>query len=94
MQSNDAGCFQTFRDPTGPLHIENGRVFRTISPPYTEVILGFVRSDVGATWVASGRLVSTAVKSWHEDGSVLLEHRRIPFPFYPWEWTPGQWGAA
>ena len=80
MQRNDAGCFHTFRDPAGPLHIENGRVLRTVSPSYTEVILGFVRSAVGARWVASGRLVSTAVKSWHKDGSVLLEHGRIPFP--------------
>jgi SAM-dependent methyltransferase len=94
MRRNDAGCFQTFRDPAGPLHIENGRVFRTVSQPYAGAILGFIRSDVGTRWVASGRLVSTTIKSWQEDGAVLLEHGRIPFPSYPWEWTPGQWGAA
>jgi SAM-dependent methyltransferase len=32
--------------------------------------------------------------SAEEDQALLLEHPRVFFPSYPWEWTPGQWFAA
>ena len=34
------------------------------------------------------------VLSAEEDQPLLLEHPRVFFPSYPWEWTPGQWVAA
>jgi SAM-dependent methyltransferase len=60
------------------------------------VILKFIRSEVGKQWVESGRLVSTKVLPQRvtADAPVLLEHPRIFFPSYPWEWAPGQWAAA
>jgi SAM-dependent methyltransferase len=39
-------------------------------------------------------MVGTEVREQRTDGSLLLEHERIFFPSYPWEWTPGQWHAA
>ena len=42
----------------------------------------------------SGRMVSTIIAGREADGSLLLEHERIEYPTYPWEWTPGQWAAA
>jgi SAM-dependent methyltransferase len=90
----DTERFQTFRDPAGSLYIENGRVLRTIRHQYVDVISSFLRSEVCERWIASRRLVSTEVISRQEDGSVLLEHKRVSFPSYPWEWTPAQWGAA
>jgi 2-polyprenyl-3-methyl-5-hydroxy-6-metoxy-1,4-benzoquinol methylase len=41
-----------------------------------------------------GRMVPTVVLQAEPGQPVLLEHERIPFPSYPWEWTPGQWKHA
>jgi hypothetical protein len=40
------------------------------------------------------RLVPTQVIASEPDGLTLLEHERIDFPSYPWEWAPGEWIAA
>lgn len=37
-------------------------------------------------------MVPTVVLS--SEPELELEHERIVFPSYPWEWTPGQWVAA
>jgi SAM-dependent methyltransferase len=39
-------------------------------------------------------MVRTELREQRTDGSLLLEHERIFFPSYPWEWTPGQWRGA
>lgn len=42
----------------------------------------------------AGRLVLTRIASSQPDSPLLLEHERIFFPSYPWEWAPGQWLCA
>jgi len=37
------------------------------------------------------RLVSTEVLASELGQPALLEHERLFFPSYPWEWAPGQW---
>lgn len=39
-------------------------------------------------------MVPTRVIASEQDSVTLLEHDRIEFPSYPWEWAPGQWIAA
>ena len=39
-------------------------------------------------------MVATTVSAVEPDGTLCLQHERIEFPSYPWEWTPGQWAAA
>jgi hypothetical protein len=41
-----------------------------------------------------GRMVPTRVLRAKSGQAALLEHERIVFPSYPWEWTPGQWVQA
>jgi SAM-dependent methyltransferase len=88
----------TFRDPAGSLRMEGERVLRTIRPECAKAALEFVHSGLAHRWMAEGRLVGTSVLEevhGEEHGvSLLLEHERIAFPSYPWEWTPGQWSAA
>lgn len=44
---------------------------------------------------SKGRLIATTVSEGQDrNGELLLEHPRIFFPSYPWEWTPGAWVAA
>jgi SAM-dependent methyltransferase len=85
----------TFRDPAGSLRIEKDRVLRVLHGDYADSVLGFVRSATGEAWADSGRLVRTTILPETEaDGGRIVEHPRIFFPSYPWEWTPGQWIAA
>ena len=84
----------TFRDPAGSLRIDDDRVLRTVHAEYAEDCLNFLGSELAQSWIASGRLVGTRVLSSSPGEELELEHQRVFFPSYPWEWTPGQWIAA
>ena len=40
------------------------------------------------------RLIPTSIHSTQANGSLVLQHEKIPFPSYPWEWSPRQWISA
>jgi len=84
----------TFRDPAGSLRIHGEQVLRTIHPHYAAESLRFLQSDLARRWTEQGHLVASQVVSAEADQPLLLEHPRVFFPSYPWEWTPGQWVAA
>jgi hypothetical protein len=84
----------TFRDPAGTLRIQGEHVLRTVNPRYAAESLRFLQSDLARRWMDQGHLVASEVLSAEEDQPLLLEHPRVFFPSYPWEWTPGQWIAA
>ncbi|HEY3990639.1 MAG TPA: methyltransferase domain-containing protein [Acidobacteriaceae bacterium] len=84
----------TFRDPAGSLYFEETRVFRHVRPAFVAEAESFLASALAKKWMDSGRMVSTTIAGRDSDGSLLLEHERIDYPSYPWEWTPGQWAAA
>jgi len=89
-----SAALTTFRDPAGSLTIEGERVFRTVRPEFADDCLHFLNSETAQAWVAAGKLVETRVLN-HASGEPLdLEHQRVFFPSYPWEWTPGQWISA
>lgn len=95
MAASSPAAMETFRDPWGSLRIENGRVLRKVKRDLAGPALAFLRSELAEKWVASGRLVSTTIVDEHiATQEMLLEHPRIFFTTYPWEWTPGQWVAA
>src|SRR5271154_5346336 len=86
---------ETFRDPAGSLRVEGDRVRRRVRPEYARAALDFLESDLAQEWVAQGRLIATrAATGNNRNGELLLEHPRVFFPTYPWEWTPGAWFAA
>ena len=84
----------TFRDPAGSLCIRGEQVLRTVDPRYADECLRFLQSDLAQRWTADGHLIATDVLASGENQPLLLEHPRVFFPSYPWEWTPGQWVAA
>lgn len=84
---------ETFRDPAGSLHISGDRVLRRVRPNQAEAALEFLQSDLAQAWVAQGRLIETRFLP-ALDGELALEHPRVFFPSYPWEWTPAAWMAA
>jgi SAM-dependent methyltransferase len=83
----------TFRDPAGSLRMAGDRVLREVHRGHAEAALRFLQSPMAQDWVAQGRLIETRIL--HEDSNALtLEHPRVLFPSYPWEWTPSAWIAA
>jgi SAM-dependent methyltransferase len=84
----------TFRDPAGSLYFDEAKVLRHVRPAFVAEAESFLDSALARKWMQSGRMVSTVIAARESDGSLLLEHERIDYPTYPWEWTPGQWAAA
>jgi SAM-dependent methyltransferase len=84
----------TFRDPAGSLYFDEAKVFRHVRPAFGAETESFLASALARKWIESGRMVATVIVGRDIDGSLLLEHERIEYPTYPWEWTPGQWAAA
>jgi hypothetical protein len=84
----------TFRDPAGSLRIQGEHVLRTVNPRYAAEALRFLQSDLARRWTNEGHLIASQVLSAEENQPLMLEHPRVFFPSYPWEWTPGQWVAA
>jgi SAM-dependent methyltransferase len=94
MSQGTSQNYATFRDPAGSLRIDGEDVLRTVHPRYAAEALRFLQSDLAHRWTDEGHLVASEVLSAEEDQPLLLQHPRVFFPSYPWEWTPSQWVAA
>jgi SAM-dependent methyltransferase len=81
----------TFRDPEGQLYEHEGHILREIYPQHVDSVLSWIRSPLAQRWVEQGRMVPTKVLIVETAQRALLEHERIFFPTYPWEWSPSQW---
>jgi hypothetical protein len=86
----DAG---SFRDPDSRVFIENGKVYRALSARGLEDYEAFAASKLAA----DERIVATTraqvdapgVLSQGDATAAVLEHERIPFVTYPYEWCFG-----
>ncbi len=87
----------SFRDPDGYIVRQGDRVFRVVLPGAVERWRQFTLSALAADLKSAGLLVDTReVASDSLDaefqvpaGSIVLEHERVPFVSYPYEWTFG-----
>ncbi len=84
----------SFRDPEGRLYRDGRRIIREVYPEFTAPVLAWLRSPVAMRWIEQRRMVPTTILNSEPGKQVTLEHERIFFPSYPWEWTPGQWVQA
>jgi hypothetical protein len=82
----------TFRDPAGSLRFQGGQVLRTIHLSARAETLTFLNSPFCRAAQQRGDLI--AADADDSPSGLILHHPRIPFPSYPWEWTPSQWLAA
>ena len=82
----------SYRDRKGYVFTSGERILRSVSPAAAEVQRSFLTSGVCERLMASGRLVRTAIARDEpsalgiEGAALLLEHERIPFISYPYEW--------
>jgi ribosomal protein L11 methylase PrmA len=86
----DAG---SFRDPSGCVYLLNGRVFRIVTP-YAAEDFKYVRSSgltdqlIAARWlVPEAQVGPNVVGELGAGASYILEHPRLPFISYPYEWS-------
>ncbi len=81
----------SFRDRNGTVFYRDDRVFRTLSPQALANWRQLERMRFFAEHQAARRIVGTrlADEMAHEDAAGVLEHERLPFISYPYEWTFG-----
>lgn len=84
----------TFRDPQGRLYRDGDRILREVHAEHAPPVVTWLRSPLAERWMEQRRMVPTKVLAAEPGQPALLEHERVLFPTYPWEWTPGQWMEA
>lgn len=89
-----SAAVRTFRDHQGTLYEEGTRILREVYPQHAEDVLSWIESPLARRWMQEHRLMSTEILASEPDQRITLEHERVFFPSYPWEWTPGQWISA
>ncbi len=85
----------SFRDPDGFIVSQGKRIFRVVLPSAQERWRQFAASGLAAELQSAGLLVPTyeveaptlASEFPVPDGAIVLEHERIPFVSYPYEWS-------
>ncbi len=84
---------KTFRDPAGSLSIHEDVVLRRVHSASCEEARALLASSFYRQAVERGDVVASNIRE--DDGdTLLLEHPRVLFVSYPWEWSPAQWVAA
>ena len=85
----------SFRDSEGRVFYHRGRVLRALSPRALEAWEELAASDFFGRAIGDGRIVATRrvdfpaelLKELSSRWSAVLEHDRIPFVSYPYEWS-------
>ena len=83
----------SFRDPAGQVHLRDGRVFRSVLPAGLPQYLaakqsGFVEVAVRNGLLIEGRELDPQLLAEEAPGAVhLIEHPRLEFISYPYEWS-------
>lgn len=84
----------SFRDPQGSVVRRGDQILREIYPEHTQSVLAWIQSPLAQEWMRARRLIPTTVAHPLSERPLVLEHERVFFPSYPWEWAPGQWLSA
>lgn len=90
----------SFRDPSGRVIVQDGRVLRTVMPVAAQDYAfardtGILSDAVAAGWLIGTQEVPPPEGSALFDGAAqVLEHERVPYVSYPYEWGFEQLKAA
>lgn len=83
----------SFRDPGGRVFLSGDRVFRTVMPVSAPAYEGVRDAGLLERLIGKGLVVgsqeadATALDAFEPRPSYVLEHPRIPFVSYPYEWS-------
>jgi SAM-dependent methyltransferase len=81
----------SFRDPAGSVSVLPDRVVRTVYPEGMVNLRAWIGSPAVRRFVEDGRAVATQQP---DANPAIVEHPRIPFISYPWEWPAAMLHAA
>jgi ribosomal protein L11 methylase PrmA len=90
MPTRDSG---SFRDPSGHVFEDNGRVYRVVLPPAAEDFSfvessGLIERLVGQHLLVEQHFVDPSELGPLAEGAThVLEHPKLPFISYPYEWS-------
>jgi len=86
----------SYRDPSGYVYSYKNRFFRSITKNYESVYVALKDSRLIDKSINHGYLIETCELDKRDDSKVMddasfvLEHKRVPFISYPYEWTFSQ----
>ena len=105
--TDDAGAEpirRSFRDPAGHLVAAGGRIFRIVNEAGVASVEAVLNSPALRPFVKDGRIIGTrpvppaSLESLPQiagtGAALILEHDRVAFPSYPYEWPPDMLHAA
>lgn len=76
-------------DPVGTVFSDGQKIFRLISDDWVEHSLSLLKSGLIDKLVNEGLFPKTSISDiFIQDCSLVLEHERISFISYPYEWSP------
>lgn len=83
----------SFRDPSGSVFYVDGKVLRGLRASALDDWHALAASEFFPRWQADGRVCRTEQvdpgPAPGDEWSLVLEHERVPFVSYPYEWTYG-----
>ena len=94
---------RSFRDPDGYVFASGDKIFRCIFSQSSDSFLSFLDSATNRECVERGELCDSRILSPGEVAEIdrnlppdalLVEHSRLTFPNYPYEWAPPMLHAA
>jgi len=108
--SSEPAFVSSFRDPAGQLVCVDGRILRFVAPQGLSALRDFLSTETARRFQESARLVSSRALTAAETallqsrvssqvGAIdaewrVLEHSKIDFPTFPYEWPPEMLHAA
>lgn len=89
----------SFRDPAGFFWTQGKQAYRWVSPDFQKDILELLSHPRTQEWMKGKKLVQTKLLSPEEQklaledfpairSGIVLEHLKVRFPSYPYEWSP------
>lgn len=84
----------SFRDRSGYVWHFEDRIFRTVAPsvaPQFQQVLAspFIQKRMEQADIVQTEVIDAAIPGLGAEGGMVLEHQKIPFISYPYEWTFG-----
>ncbi len=90
----------SFRDPAGQIFQKDGHIYRTVNAPAAEDFAFVQNTDFYSKAIVEKRLIAADPVPLHvlngqrSEASCVIEHPRLPFVSYPYEWTFGMLKTA
>jgi len=96
IPSNEIGFHPlSFQDEAGRLFEWRGEIYRAIAGSAAPFYRRLFESDAGRELIAERLIVPTEVTPFAVEGyDLVLQHQRLPFASYPFEWPPAMFKAA